>query len=96
VSPLRRLLLLGAELQVVADVDPLDHQDSVLGLDLAGGLGPEPSLSCRDPARLQRAPEGASESAGRGGDDVVKRGGMRLVAIHGDAVVPRDGPVNTE
>jgi hypothetical protein len=38
VSPLGGLPLLRTELEVIADVDPLDHQDSILRLDLARPL----------------------------------------------------------
>jgi hypothetical protein len=39
--PLGRLALLRAQAEVIADVDPPDHQDPVLGVDLARSLGPE-------------------------------------------------------
>jgi hypothetical protein len=82
-------MLMGAEgrlafvrrtpLQRVADVDGLEHQDSVLDEDLASSLRAEFSTSRVDPARLQRAAEGAGKSTGGGGNDVVKR--CRVVGV---------------
>jgi hypothetical protein len=96
VSALGGLALTGLEFQVVADPDPLDHQDAVLDLHLAPGLGVEPPLAGRDLARLQRAPEGAGESAGGGRDHVVERGRVGLVLAHVDAVVAGHRAVDAE
>ena len=52
------LALLGRELEVIANVDPLDHEDPILILDLARPFGPEPPLAGRNPARLQRRARG--------------------------------------
>ncbi len=43
----------------VADMDPLEHQDAALQLDLSLGVSPETTASGGDTARFQRAPERA-------------------------------------
>jgi hypothetical protein len=58
----------------VPDPDPLDHQHFVLDDDVAFRLARQAAISGFDPARLQRAPEGAGQSTSRRGDDVVERG----------------------
>lgn len=73
--------------EVVADVNPLEHEDAALQLDLALGVCPETTASGGDPARFQRAPERAGQSTGRGGDDVVERGGVGRAGIRRHAVV---------
>ena len=45
------------------------------------------AVSRGDPARLQRATQGAGESTGRGCHQVVQRGGMRFVYLWIDSVV---------
>ena len=67
--------------QMIAHVDAPNDQDLAVQLDLACSLGPEPAVPGWDPARLQRAPEGSSESAGRRGHDVVER--RRVGCVHG-------------
>lgn len=43
---------LGAHGEQVADVDPLDHQDAALQLDLSLGISPETTASGGDTARF--------------------------------------------
>jgi hypothetical protein len=86
----------GVEAQAVDDVDALDNEDAVLDLDLAGGLADEPSPACVDVARLQRAPEGAGQSAGRSGNEVVERRRPLGFAPSRDAVVVGDLVVDAE
>src|SRR5215472_1745466 len=74
-----------------------DHQDTILGFDLAANVRAKPAIACIDLARLQRAPEGTEHSPTRRGDDVVDRCRMRFSEfgfIH--AVVFGDAAVNTE
>jgi hypothetical protein len=63
--------------QRIADVDAFDDQHLAVQLDLAFRVSPETTASGGDAARLERAPEGADQSTGRGGDDVVEGGGVR-------------------
>jgi hypothetical protein len=70
------------------DADLLDHKDFVLDVDFALGLGGQPALARVDPARLQRAPEGAGESTRRGGDHVIEgRRVFRVLARRGAVVL---------
>lgn len=73
------------------DVDTADHQHVVFGFfDLPGGRCGQPLPGRLDPARLQRASEGAGESARGGGDHVVERGRVRLNAAGRDLVMLGD------
>jgi hypothetical protein len=60
-------------MQLVANSDSLDHQYLVLDDDVAFSVAREPTSARLDPARLQRAPEGARESTRGGGDDIIER-----------------------
>src|SRR5258708_25729682 len=62
-----------SDAESVANVDAFDHQDAVLEFDLAGRVALESAFASRDVTRFQRASEGAGQSAGCGGDDVVER-----------------------
>src|SRR5690349_25166200 len=95
--PLRRLAFVRrAVAQRVRDPDPLDHEDLLLDVDVALGLGRQPPLARVDPARLQRASKGAGESTGGRGDDVVEGGGVLRVLTWRRSVVLADGPVRAE
>jgi hypothetical protein len=87
---LRRFaLVVGAARERVPDADPLDDENFVLEVDLAFGFRRELPLACVDPARLQRATQGAGESTGGRGDDVVKgRGMVGILAGRGAVVLP--------
>ena len=79
----------------VHHVDAPEHEHPVLELDLTNSLTGKPPVTGTDLARLQRAPEGADESAGRRRHDVVDGGGMRVRDVL-NAVVGRDGAVRAE
>jgi hypothetical protein len=89
---------IGSDPKSVANVDALDHQDVVLEFDFAGRLALESAFARRDVTRrFQRASEGAGQSAGGGGDDVVERGGTlgltscRHTIVLGDSGVDAKG-----
>ena len=71
----------------VAHVDALDEQHAVLRLDLANGLDLIALGTDLDLTRLQRAGEGASQSAAGSSHNVVQCGGMGWVLLGPDAVV---------
>ena len=67
--------------QHVVHMDPSDHQDFVLDIDIAASLGGKAAFAGIDPARFQRAPKCSAESTGRRGYDVIKgRGVIRILA----------------
>ena len=70
-DPLGGFLLVGIEPQIVLHVDAADDQYPTIQLDLPHGFRPEPTLARRNPARLQRAPEGSRESPGCSSHNVV-------------------------
>jgi hypothetical protein len=70
-NPLGGFSLVGIESQIVLHVDAADDQDPTVQLDLPYGFRPEPTLSRRNPARFQRAPEGSRESPGCSSHNVV-------------------------
>jgi hypothetical protein len=78
----------------VSHVDPADHQHAVLLHHLAPDIGRKGSLAGLDSARLQRATEGAGESAAGRGHDVVERG--RDLTLGLDPIVLLDGTMHTE
>jgi len=95
--PLRRLtLVVGTAAERVAHADPLDDEDFVLEVNLAVGFRGQLAFGGVDPARLQRAPEGAGESTGRRRDDVIERRGMVGILPGRGAVVLADGAVGAK
>lgn len=97
VRPLSRVPLIGrTPAQAIAHPDPLDHQHPVLHLDVAFGVRLQLPLPGVDPARLQRATQGAGQSAGGGGNHVVERGGPGLNPLRQPAVVLADGAVGAK
>jgi len=86
----RRAVGVGVDAQSVSDVDPLDHEHAVVELDLAFRLARQPSSARIDVTRLQRAPEGAGQSASGSGDDVVERRRPLRLAATRDAVMVCD------
>jgi hypothetical protein len=76
-------------LECVVDAYRLDDQDFVLQVDVTLSIGGQPPLARIDPARLQRASQGACQSTGRRRDDVVESGGMvRILSRRRPIVLP--------
>jgi len=97
VGSLRRLtLVLRTPLQPVAHADALDDQHTVLDFHVALSLGRQPALARVDPARFQRATQGAGQSAGRGGHYVIERGGVRFECLRLSAVMLGDRVMDAE
>jgi hypothetical protein len=90
VDALRYLPLLRQQAQMVYHVNAPYHQHALLLLDLANYIGRQPALSCRNPARLQRAAQGTGESTSRRGDQIVDGGRNGLVDVRTHAVVLRN------
>jgi hypothetical protein len=82
--------------ELVADRDPLEHEHAVLVHDLAHRLDLVELRIDLYPTRLQRAREGASQSAAGRGDDVVERRRVGREVVGIDAVVPGDLGVHAE
>jgi hypothetical protein len=87
---------LGRGGEVIGDVDAADDQDIVLELDLARDLGGEAAVAGVDLARLQRASEGAGQSAAGGGHHVVESGRVGLDDLGVDLVVGGHRAVHAE
>jgi hypothetical protein len=77
-------------------VDALEDEDALLNFDFAVGLAYQTSIRRIHLAGLQRASEGARQSAGGGRDDVVERSRMLGLAASSDLVMVRDRVVNAE
>jgi hypothetical protein len=92
----RVLVGVGIHAQRVPHVNALDHQHTILVLDLAASLARQPALARIDATRFQRAPERASQSAGRRSDDVIERRRPLSVAAPRDAVMVGDLVVDAE
>jgi hypothetical protein len=67
-----------------------------LQLDLTGRVGVETTVSGWDAARLQRAAQRPGQSTSRRRDDIIQRGGMRLILALLPPVVRGDLIVDTE
>ncbi len=86
--PLGGFSLVGrAIFQRVTDTDALDDEHLVLNNHVALTFAGQPALTGVDPARLQRATQGAGESTSRRGDHVIERRGMVGVLTGSGAVV---------
>ena len=90
VNPLDVRAALVGDTEPIVDPDPLDHEDVILGLDLADGFDLILLRIDFDLARLQRAGESAGQSAARGGHDVVERRRVRRILPGLDPVVLGD------
>ena len=90
VHPLSGLPVGRIQLQVVVYMDAFDDQHPAVRLNLAPGLGNQPSVSCRNLARLQRTTERPGQSAGSGRYHIIQRGGMGFMHVGVDTVVLSD------
>ena len=93
--PLHDLARCFRRVECVEHMDAPKHEHSVLELYLANGLTGKPPVTGTDLARLQRAPEGADQSASCRRHDVVDGGGMWVGYVL-DAVVGGDGTMRAE
>jgi len=82
--------------QLVGDVDPLDNQDLAVQFDLADRVCLKTTVSRGDTLGLKGTPEGASQSPGGSGHQVVEGGGVGLLLVRLDAVVLGDRVVHAE
>ena len=94
--PLSLLSSFLGDREPIAHVDAFDEQHAVLCLDLANGLHLVALGIDLDLTRLQRAGEGASQSAAGGGHYVVECRGVRWVLLGPHAVVLGHLGVHTE
>jgi hypothetical protein len=95
VHPLHRLALRFRRLQRVRHMNAAQDEHALLELHLAHRLGGQPAIARIDLARLQRAPEGAGQSATGSRHDVVDGRRMRL-GDGGHSVMGGDCAVRTE
>ena len=63
VHPLDSFALLPPGLEPVGDVDAADDENTVVLTHFTANVCTELTLTCTDPARLQRASEGSRQSA---------------------------------
>jgi hypothetical protein len=96
ICPINLDLVLGRRRQVVDDMYPLDDEDIPFRLDLPPRIRKKPIRSNADLACLQRTAEGAGQSAGGSGDDVIESGGMRFGVVGGNPVMGGDRSMDPE
>ena len=77
-------------------MDAAQYEHTAIGLDFAIRHGRQVAFARRDPARLQRATQGAEQSPTGCRDHVVDRRCVRLDDLAQDAVVTRDRAVRPE
>ena len=92
----RLAFVIRAAAQRVAHANRLDDEHLVDYVDVALGLSAESPSARIDPARLQRATQGACESTGGGGNDVVERRRVVGILTRSRAVVLAHLVVSTE
>jgi hypothetical protein len=80
-------LIVRAAPQRVLHMDPFDHQDFVLDVDIATSFGGEAAFAGIDPARFQRAPKCSAESTSRRCYEVIKGCGVIRILTDCGAVV---------
>ena len=88
--------MLAVGFQPEGGVDAADDEDVILGFDFADGLGNQAGIGRINLTRLQRASEGAGESTGSGGDDVIEGGGVGIEDLRRDLIVFGDGAMDAE
>ena len=94
---LRRVdLFLRRIFQAEDDVDAPKYEHAVLDFDFTICHRGQVTFAGDDPARLQRATQGAEQSPAGRGNDVIDRGRMRIGNVTLDAVVTRDWTVCAE
>src|SRR5437016_8448414 len=81
-GPLGLFALARRDRQVIRDADGRDPHHPIGRLDRSFGFSPELLRIAWNPARLQRAGQGAGESAGGGGDEMVERAGKLFFGLH--------------
>ena len=89
-------LVVWTALKSIPYMDTLDDEHLVLQHHHTLGLRAQFALARIDPARLQRAAQGPSESTGGGGDHVVERRGVVRILTGGRPVVLADLVVGAE
>ena len=83
-------------LQGEDDVDPPQHEHTILDFDFSVGDGRQTAFAGNDPARFQRAAQCAEQSPAGCSDHVVDRRRVRFGNITLYAVVACDRTVRTE
>ncbi len=78
-NALRNLPLSLVDLETVRHMNSPDDEYTALFLNLAYGFGSEAAITCRNAARLQRAPKRASQSTCGSSHHIIKRGRVRLL-----------------
>lgn len=73
-----------------------EHQNALVHFHLSMSDRRQVACARRDPARLQRASEGAEQSTTSGGNDIVDRRCVRVGHVTLNAVVTSDRTVSTE
>ena len=97
VRPFRRRHVVGGDLfQREHHVDPAEHQHALLDLHFAARHRRQPISTCRDLARLQRAPQGTEESTTCRSHDVVDGRGVRIRHLSLNTVMASDGSMGPE
>jgi hypothetical protein len=85
--PLDRLYGLAGGGKSIVNANASEYEHPLVAFDVTLRIRAEPSRARLNPARLQRAPEGADQSTRRCGDDIVERRGVRVWHIAADAIV---------
>ena len=82
-----RLALLRQQSQMIGHVDAPNYEHATLSFNLTYGFRRESAFTRWYLARLQRAPEGAGQSASSCGDKIIEGGGVRSMHLGIDPIV---------
>ena len=97
VRPLCRLdLVCGHAFQREDDVDPTEQQNALVHFHFSMSHRRQVACARRDPARLQRASQGAKQSTAGGGNHIVDRRGVRIGHVPLNAIVASNRTVSAE
>jgi hypothetical protein len=86
----------GRRFYVIDHMNATDDQNFPLEFDFSSDLGRQFLLTRIDFARLQRAPEGASQSAACRGDHIIEGGGVRRRDVRRHSVMFGDRAVDAK
>lgn len=95
-SPVNLIFFFGVGFEIVSDMNSLDDQHIAILFNLACRFTMQPAFICRDPARYQRATEGAGQSSCGGGNQHVERGLVWFVELVVDSIMFGDLGMHTE
>ena len=82
--------------EVINHMNATNYEDVTFCLNFTSNLSRQTFVARIDLTRLQRAPEGAGQSTGSRGDDIVQRGCVGWKSVGWHFVMCSDGAMDSE